>query len=260
MLKPTTREQCFLAKTAEMAEDLRRRSEDILLRANRRRPAAEAPKADRTAHAVEMREIRQTVILAGDIIQQLRMAAAEGTQTADHIFSPDLSYENLSEEQAKKLKETRKEKEKAEKAESPGFRGRGRGRGRGGYGYHPYHPAPAAYAAPQYIQQQGVPAEPWGGQQQWVQPNYSGMAPPPSYGAQGGQVYHPDGYRAAQGIRQDTRAAARCFGCGGTGHFSKDGVCLPGSREAFQAMQQGQHSSGRPAMPAIGYTPPGSGN
>ena len=146
MLKPTTREQCFLAKTAEMAEDLRRRSEDILLRANRRRPAAEAPTADRTAHAVEMREIRQTVILAGDIIQRLRMAAAEGTQTADHIFSPDLSYENLSEEQAKKLKETRKEKEKAKKAESPGFRGRGGGRG--GYGYHPYHPAPAVYAAP----------------------------------------------------------------------------------------------------------------
>ena len=138
-----------------MAEDLRRRSEDILLRANQRRLAAEAPEADRTAHAAEMREIRQTVILARDIIQRLRMAAAEGTQTADHIFSPDLSYENLSEEQAKKLKETRKEKEKAEKAESPGFRGRGRGRGRGGYGYHPYHPAPAVYAAPQYIQQQG---------------------------------------------------------------------------------------------------------
>ena len=143
-----------------MAEDLRRRSEDILLRANQRRPAAEAPEADRTAHAAEMREIRQTVILARDIIQRLRMAAAEGTQTADHIFSPDLSYENLSEEQAKKLKETRKEKEKAEKAESPGFRGRGRGRGRGGYGYHPYHSAPAAYAAPQYIPQQGVPAAP----------------------------------------------------------------------------------------------------
>ena len=146
MLKPKTREQCFLAKTAEMAEDLRRRSEDILLRANQRRLAAEALEADRTAHAAEMREIRQTVILARDIIQRLRMAAAEGTQTADHIFSPDLSYENFSEEQAKKLKETRKEKEKAKKAESPGFRGRGGGRG--GYGYHPYHPAPAVYAAP----------------------------------------------------------------------------------------------------------------
>ena len=145
MLKPKTREQCFLAKTAEMAEDLRRRSKDILLRANRQ-PAAEAPEADRNAHAADMREIRQTVILARDIIQRLRMAAAEGTQTADHIFSPDLSYENLSEEQAKKLKETRKEKEKAKKAESPGFRGRGGGRG--GYGYHPYHPAPAVYAAP----------------------------------------------------------------------------------------------------------------
>ena len=207
--------------------------------------------------------MRQAVILAGDIVQRLRMAAAEGTQAADHIISPDLSYENLSEEQAKKLKETRKEEEKAEKSEQPGFtgyRGRGRGRGRGGYGYHPFQPAPVAYNAPQYPQQQGALAAPWGGQQQWVQTSYGGMAPPPVYGAQGGQVYHPDGYRAAPGVRQDVRAAARCFGCRGTGHFSKDGVCLPGSREAFQAMQQAQHVGGRPAQAAIGYTPPGSSN
>ena len=127
-----------------MAEELRRRGEDILLRANQRQQAAAAPEDKRTAHTAAVREMRQAVILAGDIVQRLRMAAAEGTQAADHILSPDLSYENLSEEQAKKLKETRKEKEKAEKSEQPGFtgyRGRGRGRGRGGYGYHPYQPA-----------------------------------------------------------------------------------------------------------------------
>ena len=68
MLKPKNREQCFLAKSAEMAEELRRRGEDILLRANQRQPAAAAPEEERIAHAAEVREMRQAVILAGDIL------------------------------------------------------------------------------------------------------------------------------------------------------------------------------------------------
>ena len=63
-----------------MAEELRRRSEDILLRANQHQPAAAAPEEERTAHTAAVRKMRQAVILAGDLVQRLCMAAAEGTR------------------------------------------------------------------------------------------------------------------------------------------------------------------------------------
>ena len=72
-----------------MAEELRWRGEDILLRANQHQPAVAAPEEERTAHTAAVRKMRQAVILAGDMVQRLRMAAAEGTRrqgrTADTL-------------------------------------------------------------------------------------------------------------------------------------------------------------------------------
>ena len=53
---------------------------------------------------------------------------------------------------------------------------------------------------------------------------------------------------------------ARCYSCGTVGHFSKDGVCLPGAREAYQAvMAQGQMGQASGQQAAISYMPSGTG-
>ena len=76
----------------------------------------------------------------------------------------------------------------------------------------------------------------------------------------GQSVYHPDSYRVPRNTRPDSRDVARCYSCGTTGHFSKDSVCLPGAREAYQAATaQGQMGQASGQQAAISYVPSGAG-
>ena len=140
---------------------------------------------------------RQLVLDLGGTVLQLRMAAAEGMELADKIFSPVAGYDGLQEEQAKAFREYKKEQEKESKAKAQqaargggGFRGAGGYRGRGYYNYQPYT-VPQQYgqqplavmqqaqAPPGYAGQQQVwPAA----QQQTSAPVYGYQAPPPSIG------------------------------------------------------------------------------
>ena len=59
-------------------------------------------------------------------------------------------------------------------------------------------------------------------------------APPPQY-------WHPDGFVGGrgggfQGYRLEC-SVTKCYGCGVLGHYNKDNRCLPGAREAYQAIQ-----------------------
>ena len=193
---------------------------------------------------------RQLVLDLMGTVLQLCMAAAEGMELADKIFSLVAGYDGLHEDQAKAFKEYKKEQEKESKAKAQqaargggGYRGAGGYRGRGYYNYQPYtvpqqygQQPPAvmqqAQAPPGYAGQQQVwPAA----QQQTSAPVYGYQAPPPP------QYWHPDGFVGGrgggfQGYRPE-RSVAKCYGCGVLGHYNKDNRCLPGAREAYQAIQ-----------------------
>ena len=264
MLKPVTKEQLFLTKTVQSVEELRQLGEDLLLGALQRQPAADAPEATRTTFAEELRKHRKLVLEAGQVILKMRMAVSEGLAVADRVFSPTLRFDGLTEEQQKALKDSRKETEKEQsqmkKQESAG-RGGGKfyNRGRGGYHYQPYQQPP--YQQP--VIQQVQPTY------QQVQPAYIAAAPPAfqqqyqyqqGFAGGGQPAYPPDGFRAPRNTRPDSRAVARCYSCGTVGHFSKDGVCLPGAREAYQAvMAQGQMGQAGGQQAAITYMPSGTG-
>ena len=186
---------------------------------------------------------RQLVLDIGGAVLQTRMAAAEGMELAEKIFSPVAGYDDLPEEQAKAFKEYKKEQEKEAKARAQQAARGGGGRGGGGYrgrGYHNYQP----YTIPQQYGHQGLqqpqaPAGYAGQQQMWppaqhIAPTYSSQVPPPQY-------WHPDGFAggrggAFQGYRPE-RSVAKCYGCGVLGHYNRDNRCLPGAREAYQAIQ-----------------------
>ena len=79
------------------------------------------------------------------MVLQLRMAAAEGLELADKVFSPVAGYDELPEEQAKAFREYKREQEKESRAKAQqaarggeGGRGASGYRGRGHYGYQPY--------------------------------------------------------------------------------------------------------------------------
>ena len=202
---------------------------------------------------------RQLVLDIGGTVLQTRMAAAEGMELAEKIFSPVAGYDELPEDQAKAFKEYKKEQEKEAKARAQqaargrGGRGGGGYRGRGYYNYQPYTippqyghqvmqtaPAPAGYAG----QQQAWPAA----QQQLA---YSTQVPPPQY-------WHTDGFGGGrgggfQGYRPE-RSVAKCYGCGVLGHYNKDNRCLPGAREAYQAIQASMQAGQQLALTGPGAT------
>ena len=215
-----------MTKTVRALETARQAGEDVLLQ------LAQLSVADAAVpeiQAAAQRQARQQVLDLGTLVLHLRMAATEGRDMVEHIFSPVAGIDELPEEQAKAFRERKKEKEKEEKARATAAQAaaqsaaqsanrgggyyRGSYRGRGGYGYQPYQ-------VPQQYAPQG-----------------------PCYGYQPTQqrFWHPDGYnsrgRGFQGLGHDPRAAAKCYGCGVNGHFNKDNACLPGAREAYQALQ-----------------------
>ena len=161
------------------------------------------------------------------------------------------------------LKEVRKEKEQEQLRKQQYYKGSGRGYGyRGRGGYHPY----------QQFQQPGD------GQQQYA-PHGGGAGGPAGYSGapmgyagaqqQPGYVQMPQtGYQEAPAAAQpqfqqdgyihhrEPRMLASCYACGVAGHYSKDNRCLPGAREAYQALKMGhssQAASGSQA--ALTYAP-----
>ena len=246
-------EQTFLTSLARKAETIRQLGEDSLLEWVA--TAAEgANVADIRVRALRIQ--RQLVTDVGELVNQLRMAAAEGADIASQAWSPVADYEDLPEDVAKSFKDLKKEQEKAEKAKTQqGQRGgggpyRGYGRGRGYY-YQPYivPQQPNLMSQPPPVQQQQI----WPGQQVTQQGQYA-------YPIQQQYQYHPDGYtnRGRGSFRPDGRPVAKCYGCGVIGHFNKDNVCLPGAREAYQALQAGMFQrQGGPQLAIQG--PPGTG-
>ena len=137
-----TEEQIFLTKTVRKVENMRSQAEDCLLQIVGL-TAQGANVADIQAAALRLQ--RQLVLELGGMVLQLRMAAAEGLELADKVFSPVAGYDELPEEQAKAFREYKREQEKesrakAQQAARGGGNGRGAGgyRGRGHYGYQPY--------------------------------------------------------------------------------------------------------------------------
>ena len=75
-------------------------------------------------------------------------------------------------------------------------------------------------------------------QQQVPAPAYSYQVPPPQY-------WHPDGFGGGRGgglQYRPERSVAKCYGCGVLGHYNKDNRCLPGAKEAYQALQASMQS------------------
>ena len=231
-------------------EDMRSQAEDCLLQI----AGLTAQGANvENIQAAALRLQRQLVREIGGTVLQMRMAAAEGMELADKIFSPVAGYDELQEDQAKAFKEYKKEQEKENKAKAQqAARGGGGGRGYGGYrgrGYYNYQPytIPQQYGQQAPVMMQQVQQQPgFAGQQQaWppaqqqvAAPAYSYQVPPPQY-------WHPDGFVGGRGgILQyrPERSVAKCYGCGVLGHYNKDNRCLPGAKEAYQALQASMQS------------------
>ena len=246
-----------MTKTVRALETARQAGEDVLLQ------LAQLSVADAAVpeiQAAAQRQARQQVLDLGTLVLQLRMAATEGRDMVEHIFSPVAGFDELPEEQGKAFRERKKEKEKEETARATAAQAaaqsaaqsanrgggyyRGAYRGRGGYGYQPYQ-VPQQYA-PQGPCLMVPPPQP-GVFQSAPTPQQQGWGQPPPPGQQYGyqttqqRFWHPDGYnsrgRGFQGLGHNPRAAAKCYGCGVNGHFNKDNACLPGAREAYQALQ-----------------------
>ena len=59
------------------------------------------------------------------------------------------------------------------------------------------------------------------------------------------QYWHPDGFVGGRGGSlqyRPERSVAKCYGCGVLGHYNKDNRCLPGAKEAYQALQASMQS------------------
>jgi len=266
LLKPQSAEQTYLTKLAREAETLRRLGEDAILATKRIAPADAA--APDKGQALGL--MRQLVTAVGEMVVKLRLAATEGSALADKVFSPTAGFEELPEEQAKALKELKKEKEKEEKAKAAqlqqmqqqrgGGAMRGYSRGRGSYGYQPYQ-VPAAFNPMMMASQASM-------QQQWPVQGMQGQQQMGAMMPQQGYMWHPDGYMAGMGrgrgaafYKPDTRVVAKCYACGVLGHYAKDGMCLPGAREAFQAAQMQNLAAAAGAAPlALAGPSAGGGN
>ena len=110
-----TEEQIFLTKTVRKVENMRSQAEDCLLQIVGL-TALGANVADIQAAALRLQ--RQLVLELGGMVLQLRMAAAEGLELADKVFSPVAGYDELPEEQAKAFRESKREQEKESRAKA----------------------------------------------------------------------------------------------------------------------------------------------
>ncbi len=194
----------------------------------------------------------------------MRLAVAEGGEAADRIFGPVAGYEELTEDQVKMLKEVRKEKEKEQEQarKQQYYRGSGRYGYRGRGGYHPYQQyQQPEYGQQQYVQHGGGVGGPAGFS--GAPMGYAGVQQQPVYvqapqtGYQGAQAaVQPQFQRDGYIHHGEPRMLASCYGCGVAGHYSKDNKCLPGAREAYQALKMGHSSQAAPgSQAALTYAP-----
>ena len=100
----------------------------------------------------------------------------------------------------------------------------------------------------------------WPGQGIQTQQQMGCMMSPPGY------MWHPDGYmvgagrgRGAAYYKPDARVVAKCYACGVLGHYSKDNVCLPGAREAYQAAQMGSMAAAAAGVVPLALQGPSTG-
>ena len=257
-----------MTTVARSVETMRQLGEDAVLELLQLTPAP-APAAAPDVPAIQgrvLRMVRQMVLDAGETVLKLRMAAEDGAALANQAWSPVAGYDELPDNIAKAYKELKKDKEKEAKAAVAQQAQRGGGgptrgyyRGRG-YHYQPYV-VPQTYTAQQQLPAaMGAPPPGYAAQQQQMWPGQT--APGQQYGYQ--QVlWPPDGYmhggfRGRGGLRPDVRSVAKCYGCGVLGHFNKDNVCLPGAREAYQALQASMQLGQAGQQLAI-QGPPGTG-
>jgi hypothetical protein len=222
--------QDFLAQTAEQLIGAREDVEDALLLIA---AIGDGPEKNRLQQAVRRAAEKMTK-------QQNRLlvAATDGMDTAQQLFSPDPQLGELDGEEAKALKEIRKKKEAAKKKEATESSKTAWGSRR----VAPYTYKPASYGA--YGGGTGG-ASNWALQQLITQqlsqqqaPAAAGAAAAPKQTTAAAAV----GAAVAGGSQQSADYAARqvagrlsypCHGCGVVGHWKKDGTCNPADVAAF---------------------------